>query len=188
MMPPRVLTVIALVMVGRGEFPARASEAVETGAGETVSIGGKAGEEEETGGTGDRTVFPEEKFRELFAQLTPPPVEPEPAATQGVETLDEIVELQPYVVQGDRGLLLARIRRELDLGRDSIRRRVAELNESLGKQVQFSGRASDQFFSAQSPGSVRDRQEIFAVPADQMRPVRDVVGEVIDRLFGRDRD
>jgi hypothetical protein len=92
------------------------------------------------------------------------------------------IELEAYVVKGDPTLLLAAVRRYLELGPLSVRMRVAELSPVLDRQVQFSGRAGEQFFLASAPGRPADAPALIQVDQGDLRAVGRMVSNAVRKV------
>lgn len=180
-MPPRILAILAVAVLTHVGLSAQSDAPATTPEDTTEQQSNEAAGDGESSPGADRQVFSDEKYSHLFEKHAPP--EPEdPDASAEVETLDEVVELEAYVVEGDGGLMMARFRRRWDLGTESIQRRVAELNEDLGKEIQFSAMQHERFFSEQSYGSVRDRPQTVPVTGEDMMSIGKTIFDAVGSL------
>lgn len=62
-------------------------------------------------------------------------------------TEDPVVDLTPMTVTSDDASLLLQIRRRIELGPESIQRRLAELSPMLAREAAYDARAADRFFT-----------------------------------------
>lgn len=75
---------------------------------------------------------------------------------------DEIVHLEPYIVEGDSSLMLARIRRALERGVGNRPRLMVGLAAPVQHELRMATRADRSFFQA-SPGSPSDAPEFNGI-------------------------
>ncbi len=127
-------------------------------------------------------LFSDERYAELFEETGRRLPAPETAYVSEAAA-EPIIELEPFIVEGDDGLLIARIRRQLELGPASIRRRVAELSPALAREARYSGLASDRFFMEERPGMPRDAAGV--VPVSIVEAVR-LMGKGLDLFSNED--
>jgi hypothetical protein len=132
-------------------------------------------------------LFSDPEYQALFARTA---VQPEPEeVVLSADPVGPLIELEPYVVRGDTTLLLAAVRRYLDLGPVSISRRVAELSPTLARQAEFSGRAGETFFLQPAPGRPGDAPGVVPVSVEEFfRLARDVGDSVRSILPGGRRE
>jgi hypothetical protein len=69
---------------------------------------------------------------------------------------DDVVLLEPYIVEGDSSLVLARIRRLLDAGVNESRRFFVGLPDAARQELRFARRAQDEFFRPGTAGRPHD--------------------------------
>jgi hypothetical protein len=133
-----------------------------------------------------RELFSDDEIARLYDRLTPPPA---PSFMEnGAETLDEeVIMLEPYVVEGDRGPLLPSIRRRLELGPESIRKRVEEMAPRESRIAESIGRNTDAFFKDSGNLGPGDRPEMVRLnDRDAAKISRDIgnwVGRGLKRIF-----
>jgi hypothetical protein len=58
-----------------------------------------------------------------------------------------VVDLTPMTVTSDDASLLLQIRRRIELGPESVQRRLAELSPMLARDAAYEARAADRFFT-----------------------------------------
>lgn len=66
---------------------------------------------------------------------------------------DDIVVLEPYIVEGDSSLLLARLRRAMERGVDSPLRPRLAVGASVMSELVLRQKQDDEFFHGPSPGA-----------------------------------
>jgi hypothetical protein len=69
---------------------------------------------------------------------------------------DDIIMLDPYIVEGDRSLLMARLRRELERSARTIRSSVISRDPDVQRALALARKADDDFFRGPSPGAPED--------------------------------
>lgn len=69
---------------------------------------------------------------------------------------DDIIVLEPYVVEGDSSLLLARLRREMERSVGSRMRPRIALEPSVLAELNLRRKFDNAFFSGPNPGAPRD--------------------------------
>lgn len=100
----------------------------------------------------------------------------------------DVVLLEPYVVQGDTTLLPAALRRQLELGPESIQRRVQEMAASQqGGEATITARAADRFMTGPTLGAPADRPGLFPLDSNNLRPLGRSVIRFIEDTFNQDR-
>jgi hypothetical protein len=60
---------------------------------------------------------------------------------------EPVVDLEPMTVTSDDATLLMQIRRRIELGPESVQRRLAELSPMLARDAAYDARAADRFFT-----------------------------------------
>lgn len=127
----------------------------------------------------------DDEIGRLYRELEPP-ARTTPGAEYSDDSDEPIIELEPYVVRGDTTLLLAIIRRDLELGPETIRRRVAEMAPVLSQRAELAARATGRFFAEPSAGGPVDRPSMVYVNNVQAVESGRKFGEMLDHLFNRD--
>lgn len=106
-----------------------------------------------------------------------------------LEVEGPVVELEPFVVQGDSSLVIAAVRRYLELGPESIRRRVAELAPTLSSQADLAGRINERFLTEPTGGTPADRGPgVFPLDNHQLGAIGRTVGKFVGSAFSGESD
>lgn len=66
---------------------------------------------------------------------------------------DDVIVLEPYIVEGDSSLLLARLRWELDQSTEKTRRSMIATDLGVLRELALTRSANDAFFRGPSPGA-----------------------------------
>ena len=127
--------------------------------------------------------YPADEIERLFREL------PEKSGIGSGDLLEvdgPVIELEPYIVVGEKApLLMAALRRRLDQGPDALRLRIHVLAPVMAQEAELLGRINDRFFDQQMTFGPRDRPSTFYLTNRDASRIGRSIGFALKRAVQR---
>lgn len=133
------------------------------------------------------SLFSDAEIGDLYQKASKANERSQPKAENNIYAVDvegPIIELDPYIVEGDDSLIMARVRREMERRPESVRRRLAELSPRMAGRAQDDGRAQNRIMTDDLRAGASD---VPSTGGFTVGEVSHALGDALRALFEKEK-